>query len=248
MSEPKKSYYAIIPASVRYDENLTPNAKLLYGEITALCNEKGYCWAGDKYFCELYSVSRGTIQRWMKQLEDNNYIQRTVSYREGTLEIEHRYIHLCDKGMLKNETTPTPKNETDNNTSFNTTTNNTFNKNTSRNSGKPKYDDDSPYMELAKGLFAYIRKNNPEAKEPNLQIWADDMRKIVELDKRSVDSVKEVIRWCQTDNFWKGNILSARKLREKFDQLKVKSTTRVEQPVLMGQTKKEGKSYAGIKY
>ena len=45
-----KSYYAIIPANVRYDRRLTANAKLLYGEITALCNEKVYCWERNSYF------------------------------------------------------------------------------------------------------------------------------------------------------------------------------------------------------
>ena len=34
MDEVNKSYYAIIPANVRYDKTLPANAKLLYAEIT----------------------------------------------------------------------------------------------------------------------------------------------------------------------------------------------------------------------
>lgn len=120
----KKSYYAIIPANVRYDKDLTDGAKLLYGEITALCNEKGYCWASDTYFMDLYKVSRSTIQRWFHQLESKGYIKRVIKYKDGTKEIEQRYTYLCDNPMLKNETTPMPKNETDNITNIN----NTFNK------------------------------------------------------------------------------------------------------------------------
>ena len=73
-SDNKKSYYAVIPATVRYDNSVVPGAKLLYGEITALCNEKGYCWATNDYFSRLYSVSKRTISTWIKSLCDAGYI------------------------------------------------------------------------------------------------------------------------------------------------------------------------------
>lgn len=90
------SYYAIIPANVRYDQNLPGKAILLYGEITALCNQKGYCWASNDYFAKLYGVNSKSIQRWIKNLEDQGYISREVFYKKGTKEIERRNIRLID--------------------------------------------------------------------------------------------------------------------------------------------------------
>lgn len=68
------SFYAIIPASVRYDKRLKPNAKLLYGEITALCSKEGFCWADNAYFAALYEVDRITISRWVSSLENTGYL------------------------------------------------------------------------------------------------------------------------------------------------------------------------------
>lgn len=70
-----KSYYAIIPATVRYDSDLSSTAKLLYAEITALCNERGFCWATNSYFCNLYRISDRQVQRILKQLFDKHYIK-----------------------------------------------------------------------------------------------------------------------------------------------------------------------------
>ncbi|PEB19692.1 replication protein [Bacillus toyonensis] len=73
----------------------------------------------------------------------------------------------------------------------------------------------------AKYLFEKIRGNNPKQKEPNLDSWSNDFRLMREKDNRELQEIKDVIDWCQADPFWQGNILSAKKLREKFDQLTI---------------------------
>ena len=39
--ERRPGYWAVLPATVRYDKTLRPNAKLLYAEITALADANG---------------------------------------------------------------------------------------------------------------------------------------------------------------------------------------------------------------
>lgn len=92
--EREPTYYALIPSNVRYDKELCPNAKLLYGEITALTNQNGCCWAGNKYFSELYGTSKNTISRWLKQLKDKGYIKIKMFYKQNSKEIENRIISI----------------------------------------------------------------------------------------------------------------------------------------------------------
>ncbi|WP_295093718.1 helix-turn-helix domain-containing protein [uncultured Flavobacterium sp.] len=77
------TFYAVIPANVRYDQKLKPNAKLLYGEITALCNSEGFCWAGNEYFASLYNVDQKTVSRWISDLEKGGYISVEILKSEG---------------------------------------------------------------------------------------------------------------------------------------------------------------------
>ncbi|WP_338348160.1 helix-turn-helix domain-containing protein [Fructobacillus cardui] len=115
-------------------------AVLLYGEITALSNKHGYCWASDKYFAELYKTTKRSIQSWLTSLEEGGYIVRIVE-REGK-QITKRYIKLSQPSeenfstLVKktsqpseeNFTTPSEENFRENNTSINNTSNNTTNK------------------------------------------------------------------------------------------------------------------------
>ena len=137
----KPNYYAIIPAEVRYSKTLTPNAKLLYAEITALCNMNGKCTASTQYFCRLYEVSRGAVQNWLKMLDDNGYIDRTVIYKQGSREIMHRYINLKDKGSVKIST---------DNTNINITNTNLTDSNTKGSFVKPTIIDIKEYCKERK--------------------------------------------------------------------------------------------------
>lgn len=67
-------YYSIIPATVLYNKELKPNAKLLYAIITSLSNKEGYCYASNKYLGEKLGVDPTTVSRWLKDLRKNNFI------------------------------------------------------------------------------------------------------------------------------------------------------------------------------
>ena len=99
----KPNYYAVIPANVRYAD-ITPNAKLLYAEITALLQMNGVCFATNKYFGKLYNKNKVTISRWLQELKKNNFITITYTYKEDSKEIANRYIQICNDGINKNAT------------------------------------------------------------------------------------------------------------------------------------------------
>lgn len=91
-----------------------------------------------------------------------------------------------------------------------------------RSSRKQVYDEDSVYYQLALRLYEKILENNPEHKKPNLQNWANDVRLMMERDNRTEEQIAYLIDWVQNDSFWKSNILSIKKLREKYDQLVIR--------------------------
>lgn len=110
MKNEEPNYYAVIPANVRYDTELKDKAKLLYGEITSLCNISGCCYANNKYFANLYKVSQTTISLLIKNLVDRGYITSEIKFKENTKEIENRYLRITSDPYLRNLKYPSLKN------------------------------------------------------------------------------------------------------------------------------------------
>lgn len=96
----KPSFYAVIPADVRYAD-ITPNAKLLYGEITALCSKEGYCWAGNSYFANLYQVDNRTVSRWINELVALKVVFVTGSTSKRHLQLVTKLSIAQDKNVAR---------------------------------------------------------------------------------------------------------------------------------------------------
>lgn len=198
MEDNNRSFYAIIPANVRYDNSLNANAKLLYGEITALCNEKGYCWATNDYFSKLYNVSKTTISRWIKDLRDNGYVNVGLIYKQGTKEIDYRYIQICGEGINKNDNTPIVKNIKENNTLLNNTLNNTFNKNIKEIEKniikKRKENSDTLLLEFEEVWSFYPKK---QGKKEALDFYIKARKEGIEKDT-IINSIKKYVEYIKT--------------------------------------------------
>ncbi len=81
---------------------------------------------------------------------------------------------------------------------------------------------DEKDIELSNLLYEKILNNNPDHKKPNIESWAKHISLMRRIDNRTIEQIEYLINWSQADSFWQSNILSTKKLREKFDQLVIK--------------------------
>lgn len=60
------------------------------------------------------------------------------------------------------------------------------------------------------------------SKRPRIsKTWRDEARLMLDNDRRTEDQVRRAIDWCQGNAFWRRNILSMPKLRERYEQLRL---------------------------
>jgi len=84
------------------------------------------------------------------------------------------------------------------------------------------YAPDSIELELSQLLLMKIKEHLPDYKSPDLQKWAQIMDRMIRLDGREPDEVREVILYAQGDPFWCSNIMSVNSLRKYYDRLNLK--------------------------
>tara|TARA_Y100000385_G_C13097926_1_gene642566 strand:+ start:1501 stop:2385 length:885 start_codon:yes stop_codon:yes gene_type:complete len=211
--ENKKNYYAIIPAPVRYCKKLKANEKLMFGELTALTNEKGFCYASNDYFSNLYHVSKTSVSKWISNLEKNKFIRLKMIYQKGTKQIKERRIYIAP--LLKKNSIPieeklnTPIEEKLKVNIYNNINN--IKKEYTTKSEKRQFDDKT---KTAFPHFAALfdLKYRPKTETQKIK-WLDCLDKLQRLDGYDLREVYNVSKNLRKDEFWQNNFLSILKLR-----------------------------------
>lgn len=200
----------------------------------------------EEWHSEFPFWSKRTLERIIQSLEEleiliaGNYnklkMDRTKWYRINydTLDEPHNNAYRQNDGMETDKVAETNPPECHNGNRQNdgnvsdkmavpitreyteTTTENTQKKSNSR---KRVYDESSVHYQLAYKLYQKILADDPSFKQPNMHTWADSIRLMMEQDARTVEQIEYLIDWSQANAFWKSNILSTKKLREKATTL-----------------------------
>lgn len=204
--------YGILPNKIGHDAKISSFAKLLYCDISSLCASKGYCWATNRYFAKIFNVSLRTVSRAIVELEPFLIIRNRQSSKRMI------WVHNLGSGEK-----PSVKKDTELKTKL-------IKKAKPKVVKKAKYTEDDMY--LAQLLLQKIIYNIPlyENKKVNLSEWAEEFRKLREIDCASKDQIEFMIYWIhggtyknsnlKPNDFWYKNILSAKKLRKQwFDNL-----------------------------
>lgn len=200
-------YYAIIPAEVRYSKEISANAKLLYGEITALAQKEGYCWASNKYFADLYDVNTNTVSKWVNELVKAGFV--SVLIEQGvSRKISIGITKKREGGHEKAEGGYHEKAEH----------NTTRDKNTS-NTTKNIPDECYTLAELLKEKILERYPNNKIASNYR-DNWAKEIDLMVRRDNRTYEQIKGAILWAfDVNDFWHRQIWSGSNLRKHFDKM-----------------------------
>lgn len=222
--------FAIVPRAMLADTRLSATELRVYLALAARVNAHMECWPSRKTIAEDAAISLSVAQRALNRLRDLRYIQWEKRARDDGSSTSNIYRlggitpGVVDDTPPVSPATP-PRVKSDTPPVSNPTP---LERDTKKKNSSSELRTD--VEELLEHLEKRIEGNG--SKRPTRgQKARDAMRLLLDKDGRTIEQVHTAIDWCQDDQFWRANILSAATLREKYDTLRLQATREKEPAV-----------------
>ena len=168
--------------------------------------DTGQCNPSVNYICKKTSLDRKTILKSLRLLNDKNWLSRTKvegSSNQYFLAIGGSPLTALGEGDISSKAVPNlghkPKTKPKKNLRW-----------------------ENGDLETAESIYNLLLALNPKHKKPSMETWANTIRLMRESDGHTHFDIMDLFRFANSDSFWKSNILSPAKLREKWDVLTIK--------------------------
>lgn len=168
--------------------------------------DTGQCNPSVNYICKKTSLDRKTILKSLKVLSDQEVLSRVKvegSSNQYFLAVEA--VPNMGQGVAQISPKAVP---------------NLGHKPTTKPKKNLRWEDGD--LETAESIYNLLLALNPKHKKPSMESWANTIRLMRESDGHTHFDIMDLFRFANSDSFWKSNILSPAKLREKWDVLTIR--------------------------
>jgi hypothetical protein len=216
--------YAVIPEWI-LDSDISAQAVRLFGVLDRYVGQNAEAWPSRKTLAARMNCSTNTVDRAIEELVKIRAITVDSRFREDGSRTSSSYVtwpasersdptptHIRQGGLPASgiaEVTPYEVEE--------------GKPSSSKIHGRVK--GFGPDVDRLCALLAERIAANGSKPPTITHQWRVEIDRLIRLDGHSPKQVENMINWCQDDPFWRSNILSATKLRAKYDQMRLKATS-----------------------
>lgn len=213
-------------------------ATIVFGELSSISNIYGT----DDFFCLKEQIENDTclnsraVRLALKTLQDiglisiikkgcpckNYYTLHTCKLLEILSDAENDSssdVKNDSSSGAKSDTTSDIKNDTTSGVKSDTTFKENIRENIRENINNKSFSKDA--IEISQFLYNSCQENDSKffRTERQLDQWTSDIEKLNRIDKRDYVEIWQVMKWCRNNTFWKPNIMSGSKFRQKYEML-----------------------------
>lgn len=226
MSKIRNENYITILGFMINELKLKGNELLIYAIIYGFSQNQESKFEGSlQYLADWINGTKQTVIACLKSLTEKGLIEKEEIFLNGIKFCRYvvkkfewgsqNSLMGVVKKFERGSQNFLPNNNIYNNNIYNNINNNvpSFEKETK------EYSKDA--IEISQFLYNSCQENDSKffRTERQLDQWTSDIEKLNRIDKRDYVEIWQVMKWCRNNTFWKPNIMSGSKFRQKYEML-----------------------------